>query len=138
MNRDELLKKSYDMIQEAHNKHAEIVKLVEALPSNFSIISHASVLACTVFTTTVTLEKLLAELDKFTPPLEYTQVYSNGPDLAVCFDTKIPLSESFWRITFFCKDTIEALEYFTGGTCKITTKEVSQKLYSVECALSDY
>lgn len=138
MNRDALLKVSYDKIQEAHDTHAEIVKLVEALPSNFSIIGHASVLACSVFTTTVSLEKLLAELDKFTPPLEYTHIYANGSDLAVCFDTKIPLRESFWRITFFCKDADEALEYFTGGACKITTKEVPQKLYSVECALSDY
>ena len=138
MNRDDLLKESYDKIQEARDKHAEIVKLVEALPSNFSIISHASVLACAVFTTTITFEKLLSGLDKFTPPLEYTQVYSSGSDLAVCFDTKIPLKESFWRITFFCKDADKALEYFTGGTCKITTKEVSQKLYSVKCALGDY
>ena len=138
MNRDELLKISYDKIQEARDTHAEIVKLVEALPSNFSSIGHASVLACTVFTTTVSLEKLLVELDKFTPPLEYTHVYTNGSDLAVCFDTKIPLRESFWGITFFCTDADKALEYFTGGTCKITTKEVPQKLYSVECALSDY
>ena len=138
MNRDELLKTSYDKIQEAHNAHAEVAKLVEALPSNFLIIGHASVLACTVFTTTITLEKLLSELDKFTPPLEYTHVYPSGSDLAVCFVTKIPLKESFWSITFFCKDADKALEYFTGGTCKITTKEVPQKLYSVECALGDY
>ena len=118
--------------------HAEIVKLVEALPSTFSIIGHASVLARAVFTTTVSLEKLLAEIDKFTPPLEYTHVYANGSDLAVCFDTKIPLRKTFWGITCFCKDADKALEYFTGGTCKITTKEVPQKLYSVECALSDY
>ena len=138
MNREALLKVSYDKIQEARDTHAEIAKLVEALPSNFSIIGHASVLARTVFTTIVTFEKLLVELDKFTPPLEYTHVYSSGSDLAVCFDTKIPLGESFWRITFFCKDADKALEHFTGGTCKITTKEVSQKLYSVECALGDY
>ena len=138
MNRDALLKASYDKIQEARDTHAEIVKLVEALPSTFSIIGHASVLARTVFTTTVNLEKLLVELDKFTPPLEYTKVYSSGSDLAVCFATKIPLGESFWHITFFCNDADKALEYFTGGTCKITTKEVPQKLYSVECALSDY
>ena len=138
MNRDELLKNSFDEIQEAHNKHAEITKLVEALPLNFSSIAHASVLARTVFTTTITLEKLLAELDKFTPPLEYTHVYSSGSDLAVCFDTKIPLGGSFWGITFFCNDADKALEYFTGGACKIVTKEVPQKLYSVECALSDY
>ena len=138
MNRDALLKVSYDKIQEARDTHAEIAKLVEALPSNFSIIGHASVLARTVFTTTVGLEKLLSELDKFTPSLEYTHVYSNESDLAICFDTKIPLRESFWSITFFCTDADKALEYFTGGTCKITTKEVSQKLYSVECALSDY
>lgn len=138
MNRDALLKVSYDKIQEARDTHAEIAKLVEALPSNFSIIGHASVLARTVFTTTVNLEKLLSELDKFTPPLEYTHIYANGSDLAVCFDTKIPLRETFWGITFFCTDADKALEYFTGGTCKITTKEVSQKLYSVECALSDY
>lgn len=138
MNRDELLKKSYDEIQEAHNRHAEIAKLAEGLPFDFSIISSASVLVRTVFTTTITLEKLLSELDKFTPPLKYTHVYSSESDLAVCFVTEIPLKESFWRITFFCKDTDKALEYFTGGTCKIVTKEVSQKLYSVECALSDY
>ena len=138
MNREALLKVSYDKIQEARDTHAEIVKLVEALPSNFLIIGHASVLAGTVFTTTITFEKLLSELDKFTPPLEYTQVYSRGSDLAVCFGTKIPLKESFWSITFFCKDADKALEYFTGGTCKITTKEVSQKVYSVKCALGDY
>ena len=138
MNRDELRKTSYDKIQEAYNEHAEIAELAEKLPFNFSIIGHASVLACTVFTTTITFEKLLSELDKFTPPLEYTQVYSSGSDLAVCFATEIPLKKSFWSITFFCKDADKALEYFTGGTCKITTKEVSQKLYSVECALSDY
>ena len=138
MNRDELRKTSYDKIQEAYNEHAEIVELATELPFNFSIICHASVLAGTVFTTTITLEKLLSELDKFTPPLEYAHVYSSGSDLAVCFDTKIPLGESFWRITFFCNDADKALEYFTGGTCKITTKEVPQKLYSVECALSDY
>lgn len=138
MNRDELLKNSFDEIQEARDTHAEIAKLVEVLPSNFSIIGHASVLARTVFTTTVSLEKLLVELDKFTPPLEYTRVYSSGSDLALCFDTKIPLRETFWGITFFCTDADKALEYFTGGTCKITTKEVPQKLYSVECALSDY
>lgn len=138
MNRDELLKESYDKIQEARNEHAEIVKLVEALPSNFSIISHASVLVGAVFTKTITFEKLLSELDKFTPPLEYTHVYSNGSDLAVCFVTEIPFEKSFWNIMFFCKDADKALEYFTGGTCKITTKEVSQKLYSVECALGDY
>ena len=138
MNRDELRKTSYDKIQEAYNEHAEIVELAMALPFNFSIISHASVLARTVFTTTITLEKLLSELDKFTPPLKYTHVYSSGSDLAVCFATEIPLKESFWGITFFCKDTDKALEYFTGGTCKIVTKEVSQKLYSVECALGDY
>ena len=138
MNRDALLKASYDKIQEARDTYAEIAKLVEALPSNFSIIGHAPILARTVFTTTVNFEKLLSELDKFTPPLEYSHVYSSGSDLAVCFDTKIPLRESFWSITFFCKDADKVLEYFTGGTCKITTKEVSQKLYSVECALSDY
>lgn len=138
MNRDALLKASYDKIQEARDMHAEIAKLVEALPSNFSIIGHASVLARAVFTTTVNLEKLLTELDKFTPPLEYERVYSSGSDLAVCFDTKIPLRESFWSITFFCTDAAEALEYFTGGTCKISVKEVPQKLYLVECALSDY
>lgn len=138
MNRDALLKESYDKIQEARDKHAEIVELAKELPSNFSIISHASVLACAVFTTTITFEKLLSELDKFTPPLEYTQVYSSGSDLAVCFGTKIPLKEFVWSITFFCKDVDKALEYFTSGTCKIVTKEVSQKLYSVECALGDY
>ena len=138
MNRDELRKTSYDKIQEAYNEQAEIVKLVEELPFNFSIIGHASVLTGTVFTTTITFEKLLSELDKFTPPLEYTQVYSSGSDLAVCFATKIPLKESFWSITFFCKDADKALEHFTGGTCKIVTKEVSQKLYSVKCALGDY
>lgn len=138
MNRDALLKASYDKIQEARDMHAEIAKLVEALPSNFSIIGHASVLARTVFTTTVNFEKLLSELDKFTPPLEYSHVYSSGSDLAVYFDTKIPLRESFWGITFFCTDADKVLEYFTGGTCKITTKEVPQKLYSVECALGDY
>ena len=138
MNRDALLKVSYDKIQEAHDTHAEIAKLVEALPPNFSIIGHASVLVRMVYTTTVNLEKLLVELDKFTPPLEYTHVYSSGSDLALCFDTRIPLRETFWGITFFCTDADKALEYFTGGTCKITTKEVPQKLYSVECALSDY
>lgn len=138
MNRDELRKTSYDKIQEAYNEHADIVELVEALPSSFSIISHASVLACAVFTTAITFEKLLSELDKFTPPLEYTHVYSSGSDLAVCFATEIPLKKSFWSITFFCKDADKALEYFTGGTCKITTKEVPQKLYSVKCALGDY
>ena len=138
MNRDELRKTSYDKIQEAYNEHAEIVELAMELPSNFSIIGHASVLAGTVFTTTITFEKLLSELDKFTPPLEYTHVYSSGSDLALCFDTKIPLRETFWGITFFCTDADKALEYFTGGKCKITTKEVPQKLYSVECALSDY
>lgn len=138
MNRDELLKTSYDEIQKARDTYAEIAKLVEALPFNFAIISSASVLVRTVFTTTIAFEKLLAELDKFTPPLEYTWVYSSGSDLAVCFDTKIPLGESFWHITFFCNDADKALEYFTGGTCKITTKEVPQKLYSVECARSDY
>lgn len=138
MNRDELLKESYDKIQEARDMHAEIAKLVEALPSNFSIIGHASVLTGTVFTTSMTLENLLTELDKFMPPLEYRHVYSSGSDLAVVFATKIPHKKSFWRITFFCTDAAEALEYFTGGACKITTKEVSQKLYSVECALSDY
>lgn len=69
MNRDALLKASYDKIQEACDAYNEIVKLVEALPSNFSVIGHASVLARTVFTTTVNFEKLLVELDKFTPPL---------------------------------------------------------------------
>ena len=138
MNRDELLKESYDEIQEACDKHAEIVELAKELPFNFSIISSASVLVHTVFTTTITLEKLLSELDKFTSPLEYTHVYSSGSDLAVCFNTKIPLKKSVWRIVFFCKDTAKALEYFTGGTCKIVVIEVPQKLYSVECALSDY
>ena len=138
MNRDELFKTSYDKIQEARDAHTEIAELAKELPSNFLIIGHASVLARTVFTTTITLEKLLSELDKFTPPLEYTHVYPSGSDLAVSFDTKIPLGASVWSITFFCKDADKALEYFTGGTCKITTKEVSQKLYSVECALGDY
>ena len=138
MNRDALLKESYDKIQQACDAHTEIVELAKELPLNFSIISHASVLACTVFTTTITFEKLLSELDKFTPPLEYTHVYSSGSDLAVCFATEIPLKKSFWSITFFCKDADKALEYFTGGTCKITTKEVPQKLYSVKCALGDY
>ena len=128
MNRDELLKNSYAEIQKACNTQAEIAKLAGALPFNFSIIFHASILARTVFTTTVTLEKLLSELNKFTPPLEYTHVYSNESDLAVCFNTKIPLGESFWRITFLCQDADRALEYFTGGTCKIVTKEVPQKL----------
>lgn len=138
MNRDELRKTSYDKIQEARDEHTEIVELAKELPSNFSIISHASVLAYAVFTTTITFEKLLSELDKFTPPLEYIHVYSSGSDLAVCFATEIPLKKSFWSITFFCKDADKALEHFTGGTCKITTKEVSRKLYSVECALGDY
>ena len=138
MNRVELLKKSYDAIQEARDTHIALTELAEGLPFDFSIIFSASVLAGAVFTTTITFEKLLSELDKFTPPLEYTHVYSSGSDLAVCFDTKIPLGGSFWGITFFCKDADKALEHFTGGTCKITTKEVSQKLYSVECALGDY
>ena len=138
MNRVALLKASYDKIQEARDTHAEIVELVEALPSNFLIIGHASVLACTVFTTTITFEKLLSELDKFTPPLEYTHVYSSGSDLAVCFATEIPLKKSFWGITFFCKDADKALEHFTGGMCKIVAKEVPQKFYSVKCALGDY
>ena len=112
MNRDALLKVSYDKIQEARDAHAEIVELAMELPFNFSIIGHASVLACTVFTTTITFEKLLSELDKFTPPLEYTHVYSSGSDLAVCFATKIPLKKSFWSITFFCKDVDKALEHF--------------------------
>ena len=138
MNRDELLKESYDEIQQARDAHTEIVELAKELPFNFVSIYSASVLVGTVFTKTITFEDLLAELDKFTPPLEYCRVYSSGSDLAVNFATKIPLKKSFWRITFFCKDADKALEYFTGGTCKITAKEVSQKLYSVECALSDY
>lgn len=138
MTRDELLKASYDKIQKARDAHAEIVELAQGLPFNFSTISGASVLVSTIFTTSMTLEKLLAELDKFMPPLEYSRVYSSGSDLAVNFVTKIPHKESFWRITFFCKDATEALEYFTGGTCKISVKEVPQKLYSVKCALGDY
>ena len=138
MNRDELRKTSYNKIQEAYNEHAEIVELAKELPFNFLIIGHASVLACTVFTTTITFEKLLSELDKFTPPLEYTHVYSSGSDLAVCFATEIPLKKSFWGITFFCKDADKALEHFTGGMCKIVAKEVPQKFYSVKCALGDY
>ena len=124
MNRDALLKESYDKIQKVCDDYNEIVKLAEALPSNFSIISYASILARAVFTTTVNFEKLLSELDKFTPPLEYSHVYSSESDLAICFNTAIPLRESFWRITFFCKDADKALEYFTGGTCKIAVKEV--------------
>ena len=87
----------------------------------------------------MSLEELLIELDKFNPPLEYHTCYASTNDgLAVRFITKFPLKNTFWCIVFDCYEPVKALEYFTGGTCKLVTKKYEKTHVSVECALADY
>ena len=139
MNPNELVKAYYANIQEAKKSYEETKRLLEYLPHDFSIMSSASILVKSIFTDPVSLEKLLIELDKFNPPLEYNRCYAayNG-NLAVRFITKFPIGKNFWEIVFDCNEPVKALEYFTGGTCKLVTKKYEETHISVECALDDY
>ena len=139
MNPNELAKAYYDNLQEAKKSYEEVKRLLEYLPHDFSIMSSASILVESIFTNPVSLEKLLIELDKFNPPLEYSSCYAAySGDLAVRFITKFPIGKNFWAIIFDCNEPVKALEYFTGGTCKLVTKKYEQTRISVECALDDY
>lgn len=139
MNPSELEKAYYANIQKAKKSYEEAKRLLEYLPHDFSIMSSASILTESIFTDPVSLEKLLIELDKFNPPLEYSNCYAAYiGDLAVEFITNFPIGKNFWRIVFDCNEPVKALEYFTGGTCKLVTKKYEQTHVSVECALADY
>ena len=139
MNPNELVKTYYDNIQNAKKSYEEAKRLLEHLPHSFSIMSSASILAESIFTNPVSLEELLIELDKFNPPLEYSNCYAAySNDLAVRFITKFPIGKNFWAIIFDCNEPVKALEYFTGGTCKLVTKKYEKTHVSVECALADY
>ena len=139
MNPSELAKAYYDNLQEAKKSYEEAKRLLEYLPHDFSIMSSASILAESIFTNPVSLEELLIELDKFNPPLEYSSCYAAySGDLAVRFITKFPISKDFWSIVFDCNEPVKALEYFTGGTCKLVIKKYEKTHVSVECALADY
>ena len=139
MNPSELAKAYYDNIQEAKKSYEEAKRLLEYLPHDFSIMSSASILVESIFTNPVSLEELLIELDKFNPPLEYISCYAAySGDLAVRFITKFPIGKNSWTIIFDCNEPVKALEYFTGGTCKLVTKKYEQTHVSVECALADY
>ncbi len=139
MNPNELVKAYYDNLQEAKKSYEEAKRLLEYLPHNFSIMSSASILADAIFTNPVSLEELLIELDKFNPPLEYHTCYASASgNLAVKFYTNFPLDERFWTIVFDCYEPVKALEYFTGGACKLVTKKYEKIHVSVECALADY
>ena len=139
MNSSELAKAYYDNLQEAKKSYEEAKRLLEHLPRDFSIMSSASILAESIFTNPVSLEELLIELDKFNPPLEYSSCYAAySSHLAVRFITKFPIGKNFWAIVFDCNEPVKALEYFTGGTCKLVIKKYEQTHVSVECALADY
>lgn len=139
MNPNELVKAYYDNLQEAKKSYEEAKRLLEHLPHSFSIMSSASILVNAIFTNPISLKELLIELDKFNPPLEYLTCYaSSSGNLAIKFYTKFPLDKSFWAIVFDCNEPVKALEYFTGGTCKLVTKKYEQTHVSVECALADY
>ena len=139
MNPNELVKAYYDNLQEAKKSYEEAKRLLEYLPHDFSIMSSASILVNAIFTDPISLEELLIELDKFNPPLEYLTCYaSSSGGLAVKFITKFPIDGDFWRIVFDCNEPVKALEYFTGGTCKLVIKKYEQTHVSVECALADY
>lgn len=139
MNPNELVKRYYDNIQNAKKSYEEVKRLLEHLPHDFSIMSSASILSKSIFTNSVSLEELLIELDKFNPLLEYSNCYAAySGNLAVMFITKFPIDDNFWHIVFDCNEPVKALEYFTGGTCKLVTKKYKQTHVSVECALADY
>ena len=139
MNPNELAIAYYNNLQEAKKSYEEAKRLLEYLPHSFSIMSSASILAESIFTNPVSLEELLIELDKFNPPLEYSNCYAAySGDLAVRFITKFPIGKNFWSIVFDCNEPVKALEYFTGGTCKLVIKKYEQTHASVECALADY
>lgn len=139
MNPSELAKAYYANIQEAKKSYEEAKRLLEYLPHDFSIMSSASILTESIFTNPVSLEELLIELDKFNPPLEYSHCYAAySGDLAVRFITKFPIGKNSWAIIFDCNEPVKALEYFTGGTCKLVTKKYEETHISVECALADY
>lgn len=139
MNPSELTKAYYDHMQNAKKSYEETKRLLEYLPHDFSIMSSASIIVNAIFTDPVTLKELLINLDKFNPPLEYSNCYASASgNLAVQFYTNFPLDERFWRIVFDCNEPVKALEYFTGGTCKLVTKKYEQTHVSVECALADY
>lgn len=139
MNSNELVKAYYNNLQDAKESYEEVKRLLEHLPHDFSSMFSASILANAIFTNPMSLEELLIELDKFNPPLEYHTCYASTNDgLAVRFITKFPLKNTFWCIVFDCYEPVKALEYFTGGTCKLVTKKYEQTHISVECALADY
>ena len=139
MNPNELVKAYYDNLQDAKELYEEVKRLLEHLPHDFSSMSSASILADAIFTNPMSLEKLLIELDKFNPPLEYRTCYASTDDgLAVKFNTKFPIKNDFWCIVFDCYESVKALEYFTGGTCKLVIKKYEKTHISVECALADY
>lgn len=139
MNPSELAQAYYDKIQNAKKSYEETKRLLEYLPYDFSIMSSASILTESIFTDPVSLEELLIELDKFNPPLEYSKCYiSYNDNLAFKFITKFPIGKNFWAIVFDCNEPAKALEYFTGGTCKLVTKKYEQTHVSVEYELADY
>ena len=139
MNPNELVKAYYDNLQEAKKSYEEAKRLLEYLPHDFSIMSSASILVNAIFTNPIPLEELLIELDKFNPALEYSSCYASASgNLAVKFYTKFPIGKNFWAIVFDCNEPVKALEYFTGGTCKLVTKKYEKTHVSVECALADY
>ena len=139
MNPNELVKAYYNDLQDAKESYEEVKRLLEHLPHDFSSMSSASILADAIFTNPMSLEELLIDLDKFNPPLEYLTCYASANGgLAVKFNTKFPLKNDFWCIVFDCHEPVKALEYFTGGTCKLVTKKYEKTHVSVECALADY
>lgn len=139
MNPSELAQAYYDNIQNAKKSYEETKRLLEYLPHDFSIMSSASIFVNAIFTDPVTLEELLINLDKFNPPLEYITCYASvSGNLAVKFYTNFPIGKNFWTIVFDCNEPVEALEYFTGGTCKLVIKKYKQTHVSIECALADY
>ena len=139
MNPNELVKAYYNNLQDAKESYEEVKRLLEYLPHDFSIMSSASILVNAIFTNPISLEELLIELDKFNPPLEYSSCYAAySGDLAVRFITKFPIGKNFWAIVFDCNEPVKALEYFTGGTCKLVIKKYEKTHVSVECALADY
>ena len=139
MNPNELVKAYYNDLQDAKESYEEVKRLLEHLPHDFSSMSSASIFVDAIFTNPMSLEELLIELDKFNPPLEYLTCYASANGgLAVNFNTKFPIKNDFWRIVFDCHEPVKALEYFTGGTCKLVTKKYEKIHVSVECALADY
>lgn len=139
MNPNELVKAHYNDLQDVKKSYEEVKRLLEHLPHDFSSMSSASILADAIFTNPMSLEELLIELDKFNPPLEYHTCYaSSSGSLAVKFNTNFPIKNGFWCIVFDCNEPVKALEYFTGGTCKLVTKKYEKTHISVECALADY